>query len=625
MNISQKFIAGFLLILVLLFANMFANLFSWKLDFTDGKLFTLSKGSQLLVEQLEDPIDFDFYFSKSVDGLPISFKNYGTRVEEMLRQFESASNGMIRLNIINPEPDTEEEEDATSAGITANPIGNGQNLLFGLALTQADNQEAVPFFAQQKENSLEYDIAKALYTVQQWEKPIIGLISGLPMVAPPQYFPGQQPQGTDWTFIQQLRQNFEIVEITSASDWPSTLDLLMVVHPQNPDEQLLFEIDQHLLAGKPTFIALDPSSYFMKTQAQQNQQAMMMGQPPQGITSNLAQLFSAYGIDFNDMEILVDPENAAQVSTQAGDPIQMPTWLNLDEQALNLNEFILSQLDSILLVEPGSFGKTEESDLEITPLIQSSEKSGTLFAMLANQINNPVQLTQNMSAADERLTIAGFVRGNLKTAFPSGKPQAPPAEGKVPQAPEPTDEAHLTESVESSSLFLITDSDWLQDQFSVQRIFGNLFQPLNDNLNLLTNTVEFMSGSRDLISIRPRGNSIRPFEVVDEIERQAEVEYQQKLEELNREVQEVEDRIRQLQTQQGGGNTLVMTPELQAEIEELNENAAAKRGQRREVRKKLREDVESLGNSLAFANLTVIPCTVFIAGILFFIRRHHRK
>jgi ABC-type uncharacterized transport system involved in gliding motility auxiliary subunit len=622
MNTSQKFIAGFLLILVLVFANMFANLFSWKLDFTDGKLFTLSKGSQLLIEKLEDPVDFNFYFSKSVDGLPISFKNYGTRVEEMLRQFESASNGMIRLNIINPEPDTEEEEDATSAGITSNPIGNGQNLLFGLALTQADNQESVPFFAQQKENSLEYDIAKALYTVQQWDKPTIGLISGLPLIAPPQYFPGQQPQGTDWTFIQQLRQNFEIVEIPTASDWPSTLDLLMVVHPQELDEQLLFEIDQYLLAGKPTFIALDPSSYFMKSQ--QNQQAMMMGQPPQGITSNLRELFTGYGIDFNDTELVVDPENGAQVSTQAG-PMQMPTWLNFDEKALNQNEFILSQLDSFLVVEPGSFGKAENSDLEIIPLVQTSEKSGTLFAMLANQINNPVQLVQNMSPAEGRLTIAGFVRGNLKTAFPSGKPQAPPAEGEAVPTPMLADESQLKESVEPSNIFLIADSDWLQDQFSVQRIFGNLFQPLNDNLNLLTNTIEFMSGSRDLISIRPRGNTIRPFEVVNEIERQAQVEYQQKLEELNREVQEVEDRIRQLQTQQGGGNTLVMTPQLQAEIEELNQNAAAKRGQRREVRKQLREDVESLGNNLALANLTVIPFLVFITGILFFIRRHNRK
>jgi ABC-type uncharacterized transport system involved in gliding motility auxiliary subunit len=244
--------------------------------------------------------------------------------------------------------------------------------------------------------------------------------------------------------------------------------------------------------------------------------------------------------------------------------------------------------------------------------------------MLANQIRNPVQLTQNMTASEGQETIAGFVRGNLKSAFPEGKPTPPTPEG-AEAAPEEADSNHLTESAAPSSLFVVADSDWLQDQFSVQRIFGSLFQPLNDNLNLLTNTIEFMSGSQDLISIRPRGNTIRPFKVVEEIEQDAQVEYQQKLDELNNEVQVFENRIRELQTQQGGGNSLILTPELRAEIQELQANAAAKRGERREVRKKLREKVESLGFNLALANLTVIPGIVFAAGILFFIRRHNRK
>ncbi len=624
MNTSQKFIAGFLLILILIFANMFANLFSWKLDFTDSKLFTLSKGSKLLIEKLEEPVDFDFYFSRGVEGLPISFKNYGTRVEEMLRQFESASNGMIRLNVINPEPDTEEEEEATQKGISGNPISNGQRLFFGLTMTQADNQETLPVFDYRKEEFLEYDIAKALYTVQLWDKPTIGIISGLPLVGAPQMFPGQPPQNPDWIFIEQLRQTFEITQINTPQDWPAVMDVLMVIHPQALDPELSYNIDQHLLAGKPTFIALDPSSYFMKSQ--QNQQAMMMGQPPQGITSGLRELFTAYGIEYNEMELLADPSYAALVSSQAG-RIQMPTWLNMDETALNLNEFIISQLDSILMVESGSFSKTEDSELEIIPLIQTSEESGTIFAMLANQMS-PTQLASQITSDGERKTIAGFVRGTLKTAFPNGRPIPPTAEGEEAPPPPTVDDDALTESSSPSSLFLITDTDWLQDQFSVQRLnfLGvNAVQPLNDNLNLLTNTVEFMSGSQDLISIRPRGNSIRPFKVVDEIERQAQVEYQQKLDELNGEVQEVEERIRQLQSQQGGGNSLIITPELQAEIEELNNNAAAKRGERREVRKKLREDVESLGFSLALINLTLIPSLVFIAGILFFFRRHNRK
>jgi ABC-type uncharacterized transport system involved in gliding motility auxiliary subunit len=539
-----------------------------------------------------------------------------------LRQFESAANGLIRLNIINPEPDTEEEEAATGAGVTGNPIGNGETLYFGLSMSQADNQESIPFFSPQKENSLEYDIAKALYAVQLWEKPTIGLISGLPAVGTPQFFPGQQPQAQDWVFVQQLRQSFEISEINSATDWPAVVDVLMVVHPQALDDELLYKIDQHILSGKPAFIALDPSSYFMK--AQQNQQQMMMGQPPQGVTSNLSKLFSAYGIEFNEMEMVVDTEYAARVSTQSG-PTQMPTWLNMNEKAINQDEFIMAQLDSLLMVEAGSFKKAEESELEITPLIQSSDKAGTLFAMLANQIQSPQQLVTNMSAAKEPLTLAGFVRGSLKSAFPDGKPKPAPQEGEEPAPTPEVDVAGLKESSEAASIFLITDSDWLQDQFSVQRIFGSLFQPLNDNLNLITNAIEFMSGSRDLISIRPRGNTIRPFKVVDDIEREAQVEYQQKLEELNNEVQGFEARINELRSQQGNGTTLIVTPEVQAELQELQQNAAAKRGERREVRKKLREKVESLGFRLALANLVFMPGCVFVAGILFFVRRHHRK
>lgn len=627
MNTSQKLIAGFLLILILILTNMFASLFSWKIDLTSGKIFTLSQGSQQLAAQLEEPVDFVFYFSRTVEDLPISFKNYGTRVEEMLRQFEAASKGMIHLNIINPKPDTEEEEAAMQASIVGNPMSNGETLFFGLTMTQADNQETIQVFDYRKESSLEYDIAKALYTVQQWDKPTIGLISGLPIVGTPQFFPGQQPQSQDWVFVEQLRQTFEFSEINSADDWPAVVDVLMVVHPQNLDEQMLFEIDQHIMAGNPTFIALDPSSYFMK--ANQNQQQMMMGQPPQGVTSSLGQLFTAYGIEFSEMEMLVDNNYAARVQSQGGTPMQMPTWLNLTEEAVNQDEFIMSQLDSLLFVESGTFGKTEDSELEIIPLIQSSGDAGTIFAMLANQIANPLQLTNNMNKSDSPETIAGFVRGNLKTAFPDGRPLEPPEEGEEAPPPLAADDTDsLKESNAPCNLFVVTDTDWMQDQFSTRRLnfMGvSAVQPLNDNLNLLTNAVEFMSGSQELISIRPKGNSIRPFIVVDEIEKQAQVEYQQKLDALNQEVQGFETRIRELQTQQGGGNSIIITPELQAEIAELNKNAAAKRSERREVRKKLREKVESLNFTLALANLAIVPCAVFVLGVIFFIRRHHRK
>lgn len=626
MSTTQKLIAGFLLLLILILTNMLASLLSWKVDLTDGKLFTLSAGSKALVQKLEEPIVLDYYFTRDVEGLPIRFKNYATRVEEMLRQFAGASSGMIKLNIINPKPDTEEEEAANSAGVSGNPMQNGQTLYFGLSLTQADNQEGIPVFDPSKEEFLEYDVAKALYTVQQWDKPVIGLISGLPVVGTPQFFPGQQPQNPDWVFVEQLRQTFEISQIDNASDWPSLIDILLVIHPVDLEEALLYEIDQYLLQGRPAIIAVDPASGFQKDQ---QRQAMMMGQPAQNVSSTLRRLFAAYGIDFDDSQLVVDMANAASVQTQTG-PIKMPTWLHVNQYALNADEFILSGLDSLHIIEAGSFAASEESDLELTPLIQTSPQAGAFFAMMADRIG-PMQMASQITPAGEPLTMAGFLRGPLKTAFPEGKPveetsedEEEPSSAATPQEPED----FLSNSTNPCNILLFADTDWLQDRYSVRRLnfLGmDAIQPLNDNLNLLGNAVEFMSGSRDLISIRGKGNSLRPFLVVDRIERQAQIEYQQKYDEINAEVQEFEARIRELQSQQRESNTLILTPELRKEIQELNENAAEKRRERREVRKKLREKVENLGFTLAVSNLTVIPLLVFAAGVVFFIRRHKRK
>ena len=626
MSTTQKLIAGFLLLLILILTNMLASLLSWKVDLTDGKLFTLSAGSKALVQKLEEPIVLDYYFTRDVEGLPIRFKNYATRVEEMLRQFAGASSGMIKLNIINPKPDTEEEEAANSAGVSGNPMQNGQTLYFGLSLTQADNQEGIPVFDPSKEEFLEYDVAKALYTVQQWDKPVIGLISGLPVVGTPQFFPGQQPQNPDWVFVEQLRQTFEISQIDNASDWPSLIDILLVIHPVDLEEALLYEIDQYLLQGRPAIIAVDPASGFQKDQ---QRQAMMMGQPAQNVSSTLRRLFAAYGIDFDDSQLVVDMANAASVQTQTG-PIKMPTWLHVNQYALNADEFILSGLDSLHIIEAGSFAASEESDLELTPLIQTSPQAGAFFAMMADRIG-PMQMASQITPAGEPLTMTGFLRGPLKTAFPEGKPveetsedEEEPSSAATPQEPED----FLSNSTNPCNILLFADTDWLQDRYSVRRLnfLGmDAIQPLNDNLNLLGNAVEFMSGSRDLISIRGKGNSLRPFLVVDRIERQAQIEYQQKYDEINAEVQEFEARIRELQSQQRESNTLILTPELRKEIQELNENAAEKRRERREVRKKLREKVENLGFTLAVSNLTVIPLLVFAAGVIFFIRRHKRK
>ena len=117
----------------------------------EGGLITLDDLAKWQVK-IEEPVSIDLYFSKDASGLPIAYKNYAARVQEMLRQYVRASRGKLALNIINPRPDTPEEEKATASGLTPQVAQQGgEPFYFGLIVTQADQQKTIPAFTPQRE------------------------------------------------------------------------------------------------------------------------------------------------------------------------------------------------------------------------------------------------------------------------------------------------------------------------------------------------------------------------------------------------------------------------------------------------------------------------------------------
>src|SRR5690606_33065371 len=115
-------------------------------DLTANKLYTLSEGSRSLLARIDEPVTLRFYFSRSVEGVPIFFKNFATRVEDLLHQYENAAPGKVRLEVINPRPDTPEEEAAIRAGLSGQPLPSGETIFFGLVAIQADQEQTIPMF-----------------------------------------------------------------------------------------------------------------------------------------------------------------------------------------------------------------------------------------------------------------------------------------------------------------------------------------------------------------------------------------------------------------------------------------------------------------------------------------------
>ncbi|HEY4245690.1 MAG TPA: GldG family protein [Lacunisphaera sp.] len=635
MKSGSKAFAILLLFIGLVLVNYLASALPVRLDVTAESIYSLSPGTKKMLGKLEEPVTLELYFSKDANGLPIAYKNYAARVREMLRQYVRASHGKLALTVINPRPDTPEEEKATAAGLSPQVSRQGgDQFFFGLVVIQADQQKTIPAFTPQREQFLEYDLSKLIYSVQQFDKRKLGLLTSLPLQGnganAQMMMMGQHPQPAQF-IISEWEQTFQIVTVEpSAKELPPGLDALAVVHPENVSSELQFAIDQFLLGGKPVFLAIDPASEYFKEQG--GQRAMMMGGPQPNISSNLPVLLDAYGVSYDPQNVVGDLENATQVQTGGGGVARYPIWLSLTRANFNAKSLPTAQLNSAMFIEAGSIAPKAGSDLTFTPLIETSEQSGTIpSAML--QFAQPDDVAKQIKPSGKK-TIAALITGKFKTAFPDGAPK----ENKPATGPEKKDEkkpvpppaaatkAALKESVGTSTLFVIADTDWLLDDYSVRKysFFGQTAaEPFNDNLALAANAVEYLGGSPDLISIRGKGSSIRPFTVVRKMEVEAQQKYQEKLTGLDAQLATVQKQLGEIQGKKTQGNRLVAGPEITKAIENFQKQQATLRGERREIRRALREGIDALENRLLVLNLLASPLLVGAFGFWFY--RHRRK
>lgn len=636
MKLGSKTLAVILLLIGLVLVNYLASSVPARLDLTAQSIYSLSPGTKAMLGKIEEPITLELYFSENATGLPIAYKNYATRVQEMLRQYVRNGGGNLTLNVINPRPDTPEEERATAAGLTPQIAQTGgEQFFFGLVVTQADQQKNIPAFTPQREQFLEYDLSKLIHGVQQFDKPKLGLLTSLPLQGSnPQemqmmMMTGRQPQPSQF-IVEEWRQSFELVRVEpTATELPADLDALAVIHPQNLSSTLQFAIDQFLLNGGPVFLCVDPSSEYFKRQS--GRQAMMMGGAQPNVSSDLPTLLSAWGLTYNSQNVVGDLANATQVQAQPGTLVRYPVWPSLRTENFNSTSLPTAQLNSMLFIEPGSITLNSDSSLTFTPLIESSAQSGDVLVS-SLQFAQPDDVSRQLTVSGKK-TLAALVTGKFKTAFPNGAPQdEPESDEQKSDAPQKasnpddasaqpsTDSSHLGESKSTSTLLIVADTDWLFDDYSVRKFnfFGQTAaEPFNDNLAFAANAVDFLAGSQDLVSIRGKGTSFRPFDVVRRMEVEAQQQYREKLTDLEARLQTVQTQLSELRSKQSDGNRLIASPEVTKAIEDYQQQSASLRSERREIRRALREDIDALENRLLITNLIASPLLIGAFGLWF--------
>ena len=280
--------------LMLVSANIIiGRFFTARLDLTAEHLYTLSPGTLHTLAQIDEPITLRFYYSSRLGDEVPAYGVYAQRVRELLEQYVAAAHGKLRLEIYNPQPFSDVEDQAVAFGLQAVPLDReGDQVYFGLAATNStDDQQVIAFFSPERERFLEYDLTKLVHSLAFPKKTVVGLISTLPlegdMAAMMQGRPSQP-----MAVIEQLQQLDKIEPLSiSLEAIPPDVDVLMLVHPQHLPPKTLFAIDQFVLKGGKALIFVDPHS---ELQASQPSQTNPPGSPT---ASNLAPLFKSWGFE----------------------------------------------------------------------------------------------------------------------------------------------------------------------------------------------------------------------------------------------------------------------------------------------------------------------------------------
>ncbi|MDP6490703.1 MAG: Gldg family protein [Kiritimatiellia bacterium] len=610
-------VAGILILLAILIAvNVIVSNMRARVDLTEENLYTLSDGTRNVLKQLERKVTLKLFFSSSDPAVPMQLKSYADQVTDLLHEYRKAAGSKVKVEQYDPRPDSDAEEWAQKYGIQGQQLGlMGPMIYFGLVVVAGDAEQLVPSLDPRTQQMLEYNLTRTIYRVTHPQKPVIGVMSSLPVLGRPQQpmMPGQPPaQSQPWTSFADLRRDYDLrevdVNVESISD---EISALVLVHPKQLSPKTLFAIDQFVLKGGRLMAFVDPLCI---ADLESQPQASPYQRP--SASSDLPELFRAWGVGYNASEVVADMSAATRVRGAGNRVEDSLVWLSLGRPHINRDDILTTQLENVLLPFAGSFSDLTGEDMTFTPLLSSSTKSGSINAMSAQYGGDA--LRRQFRKGGTALPLAVRLSGTFKTAFPEGAPESPVADDDESDDGESAGESSTGLQSGESAIILVADTDLLVDRFCVQEVnFLGMRgqQPINDNLNLLANAVEQVGGSSDLIGIRSRGTFSRPFDRVQALEQKARDAWQTREQELTRSLQETQQQLREMQNQKESSQRFILSPQQQAAIAQFRERELEIKKELKEVRKNLRRDIEMLGIKVKAINIALMPLLVALGGV----------
>lgn len=558
------------LAVMLVSVNLIAARFAAaRLDPTADRLYTLSPGTLKTLARIDEPITLRLYYSHRLGGAVPSYDVHAARVRQMLDQYVAAAHGKVRLEVYDPPPFSDLEDRAVAAGLQAVPLdAQGDQVYFGLVGSNStDDRQVIPVFSRQRERFLEYDLAKLVRSLAVPKKTVVGLLTSLPLAGDPVAMMQGRPSAPT-ALLAELRQLYTVRFLDGKlAAIPPDIDVLMLAEPPHLSPQTLYAIDQFVLKGGKALVFVDPYAEAGRSP---------FAPPAPSAIGNLAGLFKAWGIAVPAGWVAGDRRAAQLVSMPSLDhgltALRYVAWLDLDTADLNRHDMITTDLSHMTMATAGIVEPLAGRTTRVEPLITTSPEAEKI----------PVARVEGMPDA----------AGLLARFAPAGT------------------------------------RDMLDDRFWARSedFFGRrIVIPVADNGDFVADAIEILAGGEDLVDLRSRGTSARPFVLVDRIRRAAQIRYSAEEHALEQNLKATEAKIAALTGSAGSAGPASLSPQETQVIAQFRAALIETRRQLRDVQAALRSRIERLQTPLEFFDIALVPILVALVAVIVGIGRVRRR
>jgi ABC-2 type transport system permease protein len=621
-------VRGVALVIALISINAILSRASLRLDVTAEQLYSLSHETKNLLKQLPDDrtVFIQAYLSKDV---PQHYVQTKQNLVGFLDEIDAAAGKRVEVVFYDTEPFTDEARDAREKfGI--NPVevpdpGSARQsisqVFMGVAFTSGAEEQVIPFF--DRGLPVEYELTRSIRVVAGTRRKKIGVVNTDAKV-----FGGFDfntfNSTPEWQVVQELKKQYEVVQIAATSPITEEVDGLMVALPSALPQEEMDNLLAFIETGVPALIVDDPLPIVNiglapveRSGANRNPFMQNQGPPPKP-KGNIQGFLDKLGFNWNIRQIVWDAYNPhPEIATVQPEIIFLGQG-NKNPNTFNRENIASSGLQELVLLFPGNIRKGVGTTLEYTPLLQSGATSG---------IVQYEQLVQR-SFFGTQLVSRGVRR------FPDSQEHTFAAMTKGTIAPKDS-----TDMPKNINTVFISDLDFISEQFFEIRKRG--FENLNfDNVTFFLNCMDILVGDSSFVELRKRRVRHRTLTTVEnqiqkyvekraDDERQAETEAQLALTEaqnrLNETVAEIRNRTdldEQTKSIMARNRQEVENRKFEAQKSRIEAQKEAKIASSKE---NMEGQIRNIQSGIKFFAVLLPPIPVFILGVMIFVRRQRRE